>query len=95
MIYATVEYLTNKNPYFLINRILTHPLDEFKNPLVVIVTHLSEILNSKIIEENYGVRFLTMMVEEEGICLFKVKPGLVSKGYGLRAAAEIMPNEFI
>lgn len=36
-----------------------------------------------------------MLVEEEGISLFKVRPGLVGRGYGLRAAAMIMPEEFI
>jgi len=37
------------------------------------------------------IRFLTMAVESEGIKLFKIRPGLVAKGYGIRAAAEIMP----
>lgn len=36
-----------------------------------------------------------MMVEEEGVQLYKIMPGLVSKGYGLRAAAKIMPEDFI
>jgi hypothetical protein len=62
--YATVEYLTSKNTKFVRNRLLSKEGDEFASPLVVIVTHLSEILNNKIIEENYRVRFLTMMVEE-------------------------------
>ena len=41
------------------------------------------------------MRFLTMMVEQEGICLYKVRPGLVARGYGIRAARQIMPAEFI
>lgn len=77
------------------NRLLTTKQDEFAIPMVVIVTHLSEILKCKVIEESYKVRFLTMMVEEEGICLYKIRPGLVSKGYGIRAAAEIMPGPFV
>jgi hypothetical protein len=92
--YATVEYLTS-SASFVKNRLLSREGDEFATPLVVIVTHLSEILNSRIIEESYRVRFLTMMVEQEGICLYKVRPGLVARGYGLRAARQIMPAELI
>jgi DNA mismatch repair ATPase MutS len=94
LMYATVEYLTNSTN-FVKNRLLTKEDDEFTAPLVFIVTHLSEILNSKIIEESYRVRFLTMMVEQEGICLYKVRPGLVARGYGIRAAKSIMPEDFI
>lgn len=36
-----------------------------------------------------------MMVEQQGICLYKVRPGLVARGYGLRAARHIMPADFI
>lgn len=36
-----------------------------------------------------------MAVEEEGMRLFKIKPGLVAKGYGIRAASEIMPPGFV
>lgn len=73
------------------NRLLSREDDEFATPLVIIVTHLAEILSNRVIEENYRVRFLTMMVEQEGICLYKIRPGLVARGYGLRAARQIMP----
>ena len=36
-----------------------------------------------------------MMVEQEGISLYKVRPGLVARGYGIRAAKSIMPEDFI
>lgn len=36
-----------------------------------------------------------MSVEECGVRLFKIKPGLVAKGYGIKAAAEILPQSVI
>jgi len=36
-----------------------------------------------------------MSVEEQGISLFKIKPGLVAKGYGIRSASQVMDPKFI
>lgn len=36
-----------------------------------------------------------MQVEEEGLRLFKIKPGLVNKGYGIKTASKILPKSVI
>lgn len=48
LMYATVEHLTTST-CFVKNRILAKEDDEFATPLVVIVTHLAEILNNRVI----------------------------------------------
>ena len=42
------------------------------------------MLTSKLLEENEVVRYLTMEVEVGNFFLYKVKPGLVKKGYGIK-----------
>lgn len=41
LLYATVDYLTNKEVKFLNNRVLSKKTDEFTVPMVIVVTHLS------------------------------------------------------
>ena len=36
-----------------------------------------------------------MLVEDEGLRLFKIKPGLVKKGYGIKSAAEYLDDDTI
>ena len=46
-------------------------------------------------EENYLIRFMTMSVEPAGLRLFKIKPGLVAKGYGIKTAGQLLPERII
>lgn len=50
LLYATVDYLTNKEVKFLTNKALSKKNDEFTVPITIIVTHLSEILRGSILE---------------------------------------------
>lgn len=34
-------------------------------------------------------------MEKEGLSLFKIKPGIVKNGYGIRMASTMMGGEFI
>lgn len=55
-------------------------------PLSMVVTHLTDLMSSRLIEEGELIRFLTMEMEKEEISLYKVKPGVAKKGYGIESA---------
>lgn len=52
----------------------------------MVVTHLTDLMSSRLIEEGELIRFLTMEMEKEEISLYKVKPGVAKKGYGIESA---------
>lgn len=54
--------------------------------MTFIVTHLTQLMTNQLIQENYYVRYLTMDVNNDFDFLFKLKPGLVRSGYGIKAA---------
>jgi hypothetical protein len=76
----------NKIDRFKKNNVLTKPSDHFRNPLTLIITHLTQLMANKLIEENYYVRYLTMDVNNNFDFSHKVKPGLVKSGYGIKSA---------
>ena len=45
-----------------------------------------------LIEENYYVRYLTMDVDSNFDYSFKIKPGLVQSGYGIKSAEGFLKN---
>lgn len=67
----------------------------FDFPLSMIVTHLTNILSRKFIENSSKVRLLTMEMGRDYAKLYHLKPGLVKKGYGIECGKKIMGEEFI
>lgn len=76
----------NNGNSFKRNKILTSHDDHFNIPLTLIITHLTQLMTNQLIEENYYVRYLTMDVNNDFDFLFKLKPGLVKSGYGIKSA---------
>ena len=88
---STVKYLSdNQTRAIKINKDLQKQGDKFNIPLSFIVTHLTEIISMKVIRQNYYIRFLAMTMEKDRVCLYKIRPGLVKKGYGIDCARPIL-----
>lgn len=93
MLYACVKYLSagnnTSNRRFRVNKVLesSHTInDHFNVPWTIIITHLTQLMANQLIEEGYYVRYLTMDVNNDFDFLFKLKPGLVKSGYGIKSA---------
>jgi DNA mismatch repair ATPase MutS len=87
MLYACIKYLSaNNGNCFKKNAILSMSDDHFNIPLTFVITHLTQLMTNQLIEENYYVRYLTMDVNNDFDFLFKLKPGLVKSGYGIKSA---------
>jgi hypothetical protein len=69
------------------NKILLKSKDYFNVPITLIITHLTSLIANQLIKENYIVRFLKMDVDNQFKYLFKMKPGVVQSGYGIKSAS--------
>lgn len=85
-LYATVKYLSGNNNQLKQNKVLSRTGDYFKIPITIIITHLTMLMAENIIQEGYFVRFFTLEVNNNFDYLYKIKPGLVKSGYGIKAA---------
>ena len=87
ILYATIKYLSqNNDDHFSQNFALTKPLNKFKIPICLVITHLTELMVEKVLEQGEIVRFLhTEMTKQDGV-IFKVSPGIDLVRYGINCA---------